>query len=72
MFIADMKKFIRTYDFLSHILGYGDSNLEKRSIFYMCLIPKLIGDRLDDEIDLSKVIMTHCNLSKWKNWDLKL
>ena len=72
MFIGDMRKFIRAYDFLSQIVDYGGSDLEKRSIFYRCLIPKLIGDRLDDEIDLSKVIMTHYNLSKQKNQDLNL
>lgn len=72
MFIGDMRKYIRAYDFLSQIVDYGGSDLEKRSIFYRCLIPKLIGDRLDDEIDLSKVIMTHYNLSKQKNQDLNL
>ncbi len=72
MFIGDMRKFIRSYDFLSQIVDYGGSDLEKRSIFYRCLIPKLIGDKLDDEIDLSKVIMTHYNLSKQKNQDLNL
>lgn len=72
MFIGDMRKYIRAYDFLSQIVDYGGSDLEKRSIFYRCLIPKLIGDKLDDEIDLSKVIMTHYNLSKQKNQDLNL
>ena len=72
MFIGDMRKFIRAYDFLSQIVDYGGSDLEKRSIFYRCLIPKLIGDKLDDEIDLTKVIMTHYNLTKQKNQDLNL
>lgn len=72
MFIGDMRKFIRAYDFLSQIVDYGGSDLEKRSIFYRCLIPKLIGDSMDDEIDLSRVIMTHYNLSKQKNQDLNL
>ncbi len=72
MFIGDMRKFIRAYDFLSQIVDYGGNDLEKRSIFYRCLIPKLIGNVLDDEIDLSKVIMTHYNLSKQKSQDLNI
>jgi len=72
MFIGDMRKFIRAYDFLSQIVDYSGNNLQKRSIFYRCLIPKLIGNGIDEEIDLSKVNMTHYNLSKQKNQDLNL
>lgn len=72
MFVSNMRKFVRAYEFLSQIVDYGGSDLEKRSIFYRCLIPKLMGDSLDDEIDLSKVIMTHYHLSKQKDQDLGL
>ena len=72
LFMGNMRKFIRAYDFLSQIVDYGNTDLEKRSIFYRCLLPKLIGDKLDEEIDLSEVIMTHYNLSKQKEQNLNL
>lgn len=72
MFVSDMGKFVRNYDFLSQIVDYEGAELEKRSIFYRCLLPKLKGNTMDDEIDLSRVIMTHYNLAKKTSQDLNL
>jgi len=59
LFIKDMGSFIRAYDFLSQIIDYGDTDLEKHYIFYKCLIP-LIRDGVGQEkIDLSALVLTH-------------
>ena len=72
LFISDMGKFVRNYDFLSQIIDYGGADLEERSIFFRCLLPKLKGELLNEELDLSKVIMTHYHLSMGKSADLGL
>jgi len=72
LFKKDMRSFIRAYDFLSQIYDYGSTDLEKRSIFYRCLLPYLSGQREVEEIDLSRVIMTHYNLTKKQEQDLDL
>lgn len=71
-FTSNMRKFIRSYDFLAQLVDYQGSDLEKRSIFYRCLIPKLLGDSMDEEIDLSKVIMTHYHIADKGKQDLDL
>jgi type I restriction enzyme R subunit len=39
IFRKDMTSFNRAYDFLSQIINYGDTELEKRSVFYRHLLP---------------------------------
>jgi len=62
LFKTDMGAFIRLYTFLSQIFDYGNTALEKRSIFYKCLLPLLEFGREREGIDLSKVVLTHHNL----------
>lgn len=62
LFRKDLGGFVRAYDFLSQIIDYGDSDLEKRSIFFKHLIPLIAEEARHDEIDLSVVLMTHYNL----------
>ena len=59
LFKTDMGAFIRLYTFLSQIFDYGNTALEKRSIFYKCLLPLLEFGREREGIDLSKVVLTH-------------
>lgn len=63
LFRKDVGGFIRTYDFLSQIVNYGDTDLEKRSIFYKHLLPWLKNSDRGEPIDLSAVKMTHYKLS---------
>jgi type I restriction enzyme R subunit len=62
LFKGDMAAFLRLYTFLSQIFDYGNTALEKRSIFYKRLLPLLEFGRERDRIDLSKVVLTHHKL----------
>ncbi|MFM2168848.1 MAG: hypothetical protein RIS79_3219, partial [Verrucomicrobiota bacterium] len=62
LFKSDMGAFLRLYTFLSQIFDYGNTAIEKRSIFYKRLMPLLEFGREREGIDLSKVTLTHHNL----------
>ena len=58
----DMGAYVRLYAFLSQIFDYGNTDIEKRFLFYKRLIPLLEFGRERDTVDLSKVVLTHHNL----------
>ena len=62
LFKGDMGAFNRLYAFLSQIFDYGNTDIEKRFIFYKRLIPLLDFGRARDTVDLSKVVLTHHTL----------
>ena len=62
LFKHNMGAFVRLYTFLSQIFDYGNTAIEKRSIFYKRLMPLLEFGREREGIDLSKVVLTHHNL----------
>ncbi|MCC4115351.1 DEAD/DEAH box helicase family protein [Aromatoleum toluclasticum] len=62
LFKGDMGAFNRLYAFLSQIFDYGNTDIEKRFIFYKRLIPLLDFGRESDTVDLSKVVLTHHTL----------
>ncbi|KVT45610.1 type I restriction endonuclease subunit R [Burkholderia multivorans] len=62
LFKGDMSAFVRLYAFLSQIFDYGNTDIEKRFLFYKRLIPLLEFGRERDTVDLSKVVLTHHNL----------
>ncbi|WP_345301703.1 type I restriction endonuclease subunit R [Lysobacter hankyongensis] len=62
LFKGDMGAYVRLYAFLSQIFDYGNTDIEKRAIFYKRLIPLLDFGRERDTVDLSKVILTHHSL----------
>ncbi len=62
LFKGDMGAFTRLYAFLSQIFDYGNTDIEKRFIFYKLLIPLLNFGRERDTVDLSKIVMTYHNL----------
>lgn len=55
MFRKDVGSFIRLYDFLSQIINYGDTDLEKRSLYLRLLRKRLHKPDATDFIDLSEV-----------------
>jgi type I restriction enzyme R subunit len=57
-----MGAFVRLYAFLSQIFDYGNTDIEKRFLFYKRLIPLLEFGRERDTVDLSKVVLTHHSL----------
>jgi type I restriction enzyme R subunit len=62
LFKTDMGAYLRLYTFLSQIFDYGSTAIEKRAIFYKRLLPLLDFGRERDEIDLSKMQLTHHTL----------
>lgn len=62
LFKSDLGTFLRLYTFLSQIFDYGNTDIEKRAIFYKLLLPLLEFGREREGIDLSKVVLTHHNL----------
>ena len=55
MFRKDVGTFLRQYDFLSQIVNYEDTSLEKLSTYLRHLAPVITADQLHHEIDLSTV-----------------
>jgi type I restriction enzyme R subunit len=53
---------VRLYAFLSQIFDYGNTDIEKRFLFFKRLIPLLAFGRERDTVDLSKVVLTHHTL----------
>ncbi|CAL92628.1 type I restriction endonuclease subunit R [Azoarcus olearius] len=62
LFKNDMGAYVRLYAFLGQIFDYGNTDIEKRFLFYKRLIPLLEFGRERDTVDLSKVVLTHHHL----------
>ena len=62
LFKGDMGAYVRLYTFLSQIFDYGSTAIEKRAIFYKRLLPLLDFGREREQIDLSKMKLTHHTL----------
>ncbi|MGL6175976.1 MAG: type I restriction enzyme subunit R domain-containing protein, partial [Vibrionaceae bacterium] len=72
IFKKDLISFSRFYEFTSQIVNFDDYELEKLSIFAKHLYPLLRLDVVEDEIDLSDVVMTHYRLHEQREADLQL
>lgn len=62
LFKGDMASFNRLYAFLSQMFDYGNTDIEKRFLFYKRLLPLLEFGRERETVDLSKVVLTHHTL----------
>ena len=62
VFKRDTGTYVRVYAFLSQIFDYGNTAVEKRSIFFKRLLPLLEFGRERETVDLSKVVLTHHRL----------
>ena len=62
LFKGDLGQYVRLYVFLSQIFNYGNTDVEKRAIFFRRLLPLLDFGRERDQIDLSHVRLTHYTL----------
>lgn len=62
LFRKDVASFIRLYDFLAQIINYGNTDLEKRSVFFTHWLPWLAPEVERQPIDLSAVKLTHYRL----------
>jgi type I restriction enzyme R subunit len=72
LFQADMGAFQRLYTYLSQIFDYGNTDIEKRSIFFKQVLRLLEFGREREGVDLSKVVLTHHNLRKLGKQSLPL
>jgi type I restriction enzyme R subunit len=72
LFRKDVGTFVRLYDFLSQIVNYHDTSLEKRSLYLRLLQPRLTGRRDTDPIDFSTVELTHIKQARAAELDLDL
>jgi type I restriction enzyme R subunit len=72
LFKRDIGTFVRVYAFLSQIFDYGNTAVEKRSIFFKRLLPLLEFGRERETVDLSKVVLTHHRLHSRGSADLDL
>jgi type I restriction enzyme, R subunit len=62
LFKGDMGAYVRLYTFLSQIFDYGSTAIEKRAMFYKRLLPLLDFSRQREDLDLSKMKLTHHTL----------
>jgi len=62
LFKGDMAAYVRLYAFLGQIFDYGNTAIEKRFVFFKRLLPLLEFGRERDEVDISKVVLTHHTL----------
>ena len=63
LFSSDVSTYLRAYTFLSQIFDYGNTDFEKRAIFFKYLVKLLKFGREREGVDLSDVTLTHHKLS---------
>ncbi len=63
LFRSDTSTYLRAYTFLSQIFDYGNTDFEKRAIFFKYLVRLLKFGREREGVDLSEVTLTHHKLS---------
>ena len=73
IFKADLVSFARYYEFMSQIVDYDSTDLEKLNLYARHLAPLLREEAPEeDPIDLTSVSLSHYRLSKIKQQDLNL
>jgi type I restriction enzyme R subunit len=72
LFKADVATYLRAYAFLSQVFDYGNTEYEKRSIFFRQLHRLLEFGREREGVDLSQVTLTHHTLKNKGKQSLKL
>ncbi len=63
LFRSDTSTYLRAYTFLSQIFDYGNTDFEKRAIFFKYLVRLLKFGREREGVDLSEVTLTHHKLN---------
>ncbi|MFD2674889.1 hypothetical protein [Gulosibacter bifidus] len=59
LFRKDVGSFVRLYDFLSQVVDYQDTDLEKLALFLRLLRPRLTGRKTPEELDFNNIELTH-------------
>lgn len=73
IFKKDLGTFVRFYEFMSQIVDYDDTGLEKLALYARNLRPLLRESLLDeDDVDLSNIVLSHYRVAKIRQQDLLL
>ena len=72
LFRKDVGSFVRLYDFLSQIVDYEDTDLEKLALFLRLLRPRLTGHKSAEELDLSSIELTHIKQTRRSEGSISL
>jgi type I restriction enzyme, R subunit len=72
VFRKDIGTYLRLYDFLSQIVDFADTDVEKHAIFYRILATQIHLDRTAPDIDLSDVSLVHIKQSQKGHGSLDL
>lgn len=72
LFKGDVGAFLRLYTFLSQIFDYGNTDIEKRAIFFKRLFHLLEFGRERETVDLSRIVLTHHNLKALGKQSMRL
>ena len=72
LFRSDISTYQRVYTFLSQIFDYGNTDFEKRFIFFKYLLRLLKFGREREGVDLSQVVLTHHTLRNKGQQPMKL
>ena len=73
LFKKDLGSFTRFYEFMSQIVDYDDTDLEKLNLYARHLRPLLRETVLEqDEIDLDNIVLSHYRVAKIRQQDLQL
>jgi len=73
IFKKDLGTFVRFYEFMSQIVDYDDTDLERLSLYARNLRPMLRESLLDeDDVDLANVVLSHYRVAKIRQQDLLL
>lgn len=64
LFRKDVSAYVRLYDFLSQIVDFGDTDVEKHAIFFRVLSTQIRATNTAPEIDLSDVGLAHVKQRK--------
>ena len=72
LFKSDISAYVRLYGFLSQIFDYGNTDIEKRAIFFRLLHPLLTFGREREGVDLSALRLTAFTIKEMGDPKLKL
>lgn len=72
LFRKDVGSFVRLYDFLSQIIDYEDTDLEKLALFLRLLRPRLTGRKTPEELDFSNIELTHIKQTRKTSGSISL
>jgi type I restriction enzyme R subunit len=59
LFRKDVDTYVKLYDFLSQVIDYGQTDLEKRAVFFRLFARLIRDDTRHESIDLSDVVLAN-------------